>query len=230
MYAVASGPSKKVVSVNDIETIMKMKASTIALTSPFFVSTGLLTRSDKGFVPSDAVMNFQRAWQWNPERAAHKLAPVLASTWFAQRLMPMLSYRMVKVEDAINELAEACHAVPEYAPKLQVLIEYLITAGLVRRDGDSLVLGPSSGAAPEPTAEAASPSPDAETATPSVPPKSTITTGFSQPTEGTVQFHVSVSVDMAEFAGWKPERIAAFFNGIAQVLAAKGAIEKGSAG
>jgi hypothetical protein len=42
------------------------------------------------------------------------------------------------------------------------------------------------------------------------------------PTNGVVQFHVSVRVDMAEFAGWEAERISAFFAGIAQVLAAKG--------
>ena len=41
------------------------------------------------------------------------------------------------------------------------------------------------------------------------------------PAEGKVQFHISVRVDMAEFATWKPARIAAFFNGIAQVLATK---------
>lgn len=49
---------------------------------------------------------------------------------------------------------------------------------------------------------------------------------FSAPTEGVVQFHVSVKVDMNEFEGWQPERIAAFFGGIAQVLSAKGAIER----
>lgn len=31
---------------------------------------------------------------------------------------------------------------------------------------------------------------------------------------------------MQEFSGWEPERIAAFFNGIAAVLAAKGAVEQ----
>ena len=43
-----------------------------------------------------------------------------------------------------------------------------------------------------------------------------------------VEFHVNVRVDMKEFGGWPPERIAAFFNGIAAVLAAKGAIERES--
>jgi len=32
---------------------------------------------------------------------------------------------------------------------------------------------------------------------------------------------------MAEFAGWDPARITAFFGGIAQVLAAKGQLERG---
>jgi len=49
---------------------------------------------------------------------------------------------------------------------------------------------------------------------------------FFGTTEGAVNFNVSVRVDMGEFASWKPERIAAFFNGMAQVLAAKADVEK----
>ena len=59
---------------------------------------------------------------------------------------------------------------------------------------------------------------------------SAVATMFTQPTEGVVQFHISVKVDMAEFADWSPERITAFFAGIAQVLAAKGKLEKSAAG
>ena len=40
--------------------------------------------------------------------------------------------------------------------------------------------------------------------------------------EGLLQFAVNVRVDMAEIRTWRPDRIAAFFTGIAQVLAAKG--------
>ena len=58
------------------------------------------------------------------------------------------------------------------------------------------------------------------------PVRTTVSTVFSQPADGLVQFNVSVKVDMREFAGWAPERITAFFGGIAQVLAAKGSIEK----
>jgi hypothetical protein len=35
-----------------------------------------------------------------------------------------------------------------------------------------------------------------------------------------------VKVNAQDFAGWSPDRITAFFGGIAQVLAAKGALER----
>jgi hypothetical protein len=64
-----------------------------------------------------------------------------------------------------------------------------------------------------------------------MPTKTTaVVTSFAAPTEGIVQFHVSVRVDMGEFKGWAPERIAAFFGGIAQVLAAKGKVEESVSG
>ena len=53
-----------------------------------------------------------------------------------------------------------------------------------------------------------------------------VQTAFSAPTEGVVQFHISVKVDMGEFKGWEADRIASFFGGIAQVLTAKGKMEE----
>jgi hypothetical protein len=225
VYALVSGPSKKVVTTADAESIMKLKASTLALASPFFVNAGLLLRSDKGFIPSDAVTNFQRAWQWKADTATHKLAPVISMTWFAQRLLPKLTYRATMPEDeAINELADACHATPDYGPRLGLLLDYMSVAGLIKREGGMITLLQS---APMSGPDTASPEPTPEVDVAPQPPKSTVTTSFSQqPAEGTVQFHVSVSVDMAEFSSWKPDRIAAFFSGMAAVLAAKAGIEK----
>jgi hypothetical protein len=42
-------------------------------------------------------------------------------------------------------------------------------------------------------------------------------------TDGCVQFQISVNVDIAEIARWEPGRIAAFFNGVAKIVAANGA-------
>lgn len=41
--------------------------------------------------------------------------------------------------------------------------------------------------------------------------------------EGVIQFHVSVKVDASEMAGWRPETVAAFFDGIAKATAARNA-------
>jgi hypothetical protein len=51
-----------------------------------------------------------------------------------------------------------------------------------------------------------------------------------QSTPGKFNLNISVEVDMAEFATWRPERIQAFFRGVAEVLAAKADVEKGGAG
>jgi hypothetical protein len=39
--------------------------------------------------------------------------------------------------------------------------------------------------------------------------------------EGAVKLHISIKVDPREMRDWKPERIAAFFAGIAKILQAK---------
>lgn len=56
-----------------------------------------------------------------------------------------------------------------------------------------------------------------------------VQTAFTQAPEGKVQFFVNINVDITEISRWSPDRIAAFFTGLAQVLAAKGSIEKESA-
>jgi len=47
-------------------------------------------------------------------------------------------------------------------------------------------------------------------------------------TPGRFNLNISVEVDMAEFSTWRPERIQAFFRGVAEVLAAKADVEKGA--
>lgn len=224
VYATVSGATRKVVSLAEVENIIKMKASTISLASPFFTDIGLLQKSDKGFVPSDAVLNFQRAHQWNPETASHKLSTVIGAAWFSQHLLPTLQYREMSEEEAINALADACSASPEYEPQLRLLLDYMAGAGLIVKDG--MQIRAVTPASPERTQKQEQREKQDESDSPPPPKVSSVTTAFTQPTEGTIQFHVSVRVDMAEFSGWPADRIAAFFGGIAQVLAAKGAMEK----
>ena len=92
-------------------------------------------------------------------------------------------------------------------------------AGLVQRDGSLLraIKGSAQlSAAERPSINSTEPQGS----------RTAVSTVFSKPTDGVVQFTISVKVDMKEFAAWAPDRITAFFGGIAQVLAAKGKMEK----
>ncbi|HEY4639911.1 MAG TPA: hypothetical protein VII75_01080 [Thermoanaerobaculia bacterium] len=226
-WAAASGPTSKPASLKDVAQIVKLSDSTSSLANAFFSAMGFLQKTADGFIPSTDVFNYNRAYGWNKETAALKLAPAISTSWFAQALMPRLGFREMPEDEAIDVLAEVSTAAPDYKNQLRTLIDYMEVSGLITREGGILRARAQTASSPEPA------SPPTETAAePQVSremPRAAISTMFSQAAEGAVQFHVSVKVDMAEFAGWKPERIAAFFAGIAQVLAAKGALEKGTA-
>jgi hypothetical protein len=221
-WAAASGPGRKAVQLSDAAEIVKMAVNTITLANAFFCDVGLLQRQDGGFVPSEDVVSFSRSYEWNPETAPQKLAPLFEASWFAQALMPKLSFGTLQEDEAIQTLAEAADAPPEYGDQLGVLLEYMEKAGLIQRDGDTVRKGTVAGliGSERPSTPAHSSEGARET-----PSRAVVATAFTAPTEGVVQFHVTVKVDMKEFASWQSDRIASFFAGIAQVLAAKGKIE-----
>lgn len=218
-YGTLSGSAGGAVTNNEVAEAMNMQPSTISLANPFFNSVGLILKTDTGGVPSSAVIEMIRAKEWTPETATHKLAPVLKDTWFGQALLPKVSFAPMSEEAALAKLAEICTASPDYKPQLRMLIDYLAAAGLIDREGDQLKAG-------KPDGVPATHKPESPKASPDRDSKSNITTGFAQTPEGAVNFHISIRVEMAEFAGWQPQRIAAFFNGIAAVLAAKANVEQ----
>ncbi len=228
-YVAASGPSGKPVTNAEAGAIVDMTASTVSMANAFFAETGLLARNGEGgYIPSADVISFQRAYEWNPESAAQKLGPLLSGSWFAKALLPRLTFGELTETEAIAVLAEKAAAGPAHRNRLRMCLEYLIAAGLAQRDGTLLRRGngqpgpatPERSVSPEPTQTREAPAAS----------RASVATAFTAPTEGVVKFHVSVSVDMDELEGWKPERIAAFFAGIAQVLAAKGQIERDASG
>jgi len=209
--------------LDEVAAIVKMVPTTVAMGNPFFTSIGLISKTDAGFVPSADVINFLRAYEWNRETASYKLASTIEGTWFYQTLSTRLSFRPMEEADAVTALAEAASAGPDYKKSLQILIEYTIIAGLVQRDGNQLRLMRQTAPSSE-TPTRTEPGKAADS-TVDAQPKTRILTGFAQSAEGAVHFNVQVRVEMAEFAGWQPERIQAFFNGIAAVLKAKANIE-----
>jgi len=232
-FAIASGPTGKAVAISDVAAIVKMVPQSVSMCNGFFCAVELLGKSNgSGFVPAPEVVSFNRAYEWNPDIAAHKLAPKIGATWFGERLLPKVDFRPMQIDEAISDLADAASAGPDYKSQLRLLLDYMAAAGLILMDENRVT---ASRSRPEACGEPSNGSPSTTTTTTSDPNQelcerremlpAKISTSFVQPTEGTVQFHVSVKVNMSEMEHWRPDRIASFFGGIAQVLAAKGAIE-----
>jgi hypothetical protein len=220
-YAIATEANGgKPVTNNDVAAIVKMAASTLPHANSFFAEIGLLQRAEGGYVPSQDVLNFHRAHAWNPETAAHKLAPGIQATWFGQVLLPRLSFRPMDEAEAVAILAEASGATPDYKGQLGLLLNYLETAGLIQREG-GMVKANKVPSQPQPANNTA-----AATTQITTGETGAVATTFNRPKTPGVQFQINVDVDMKEFATWTPERISAFFAGVAQVLSAKGAVEK----
>jgi hypothetical protein len=135
-YAAASGASIKPVSLSDVAPIVGMTMSTISLASPFFNSVGLVTRTDGGFVPADAVLSFAQMHQWEPEKAGRELKALLRQSWFAEALTPRLSFDALREEEALAIVSGAAGATPKARPQLRMVLEYMEVAGLIEREGD----------------------------------------------------------------------------------------------
>ncbi len=228
-YAAASGKGAKPATTEEAAEIVKMAPTTVIMANAFLCSVGLLKRSGTGsYLPSTEVVDFLGAWDWDQKTASHKLAPCLRRTWFAEALLPRISYGAIDEKDAVTVLAEAAKAAPDKEKELRALIEFLIAGGVVY--GEAGQVKPAKSVA----AVDAMPPRTEEQRSPDV--GSGIKSGHvntayaAQAPGGGVNFNISVHVDMTEFGDWRPDRITAFFRGIAEVLSAKADVEKGGAG
>jgi hypothetical protein len=221
-YASKFSNTQRAVTNAEVAEIIQMNISTVSLANPFFSNVGLLTKLEGGYQPSNEVMAYFRADQWDKDSSAKKLAPVLREQWFSQAILPTLALRSMTEQETLRLLSDACNAGPNYKPQLKVLLSYLESAGIIAREGDQVAivknLSVSIGESMRQSDSANAPSPS--------PSKPTIQTEFTQSPQGGVDFNVSIHVDMKEFAGWQPDRISKFFSGIAEVLAAKAGVEK----
>jgi hypothetical protein len=223
-YAAVSENGTKPAPVNEVATVMKAAQSTVSLANAFLASVGLITRTDAGsYLPSAEVVAFVKAYDWDKEKASHKLGPLFSGAWFGKALLPRLQFNSMEEETAITVLAEACSAAPEYKKELRMILDFMVAGGVVRREGNMIKLATAT--ISEPTTTPTKP----ETTQPDFAPREvrdTVTSNYVQSPQDGVRFNISVNVNMSDFANWKPDRLAAFFGGIAAVLAAKADVEK----
>jgi hypothetical protein len=217
-FALLSSGGTAPVHYTKVAQTVQAHESNVSTMNPFFVENGFLVKSGNGQIPAGPVLEFARKYSWNRETAGHALQPIISATWFAEALLNRLHFRPLSEDEAIEVLAAACSAGPDVKPQLRMLIDYLDTAGLVRRENGQLQPivdhRPPDPQAPEPeppVAEAARRPPAA--------PQPVQASAASSP--GKISLNVNVSVDMAELSTWSADRITAFFAGVAKVLAAQ---------
>lgn len=227
-YGIKSQNGTRPASYKDAAEVTGIHLNTVSLMVGFLVENGFLERVGGDTMPTRAVLDFAQAYNWSAETAPRKLAPIVRNSWFGELLLTKLAFRSMSEDDAIAELGGAISAGTEYKASIGILVDYTVATGLVRRDGNQLSLGDEAVTA-EPTMSRQDRSPLSEQrddpAAPSWPSTANVATSFLT-TEGAVQFHVSIRVSMQEMGGWTPDRITAFFTGLAQVLAAKKGTEE----
>lgn len=223
-YAVLSQGGSAPVRYQKVAETIKVHESNVSSMNPFFMENGFVERTGTGFIPHRALLEFNRAYGWDANKAGAKLAPMIENTWFAQALVHKLGFRSMSEDEAIEVLAAECMAGPDAKQSLKVLIDFLEYSTIVERVNGNLKLKASADATGAPS-RPASPVESVARDEPSPPPRQTAPTMASPTGAGAISFQVNVSVDMAEMKGWSPDRIASFFSGLAQVIAAQ---QKGS--
>jgi hypothetical protein len=130
----------KPVSNEEAGKIINMSGNTVVVTNGFFSDVRLVLRQKDGpaLIPSPETLAYYKAFEWDPKGAGEKLRPVLEKCWFSEALVPRLKFRPYDEGEALSVLAEACSAAKEYEPRLQVLLDYMVFAGVVARDGGQI--------------------------------------------------------------------------------------------
>lgn len=215
-FVAASGRDKRLVQNGQVAQIAAVSISTVSTCNNFLADAGfLVAASGRGYVPADAVFEFARAWEWNKETAAHKLAVVVENAWFWEALKQRLSFRELTDDAAIEVLATESSAGPTYRPQLMMLVDLLAVVGLITRE-NGIVRRSQGKAGQEQPKESGNNNGPAATASPTAAPA---------PASG-MSLNMSVTVPMEQVSKWEPERIGKFFEEWAKLLSAKGAIER----
>jgi hypothetical protein len=120
--------------------ILDMSENTIVVTNAFYCDVKLLTRQkdEQAFVPSTEALAYNKAHEWDPMAAGEKFKPVFEKCWFAEAVLPRLKFRAYEDREVLTVLAEASGASKDYEPRLKLLLEFMVFAGLVARDGTQI--------------------------------------------------------------------------------------------
>lgn len=133
-----------------------VSAQAARLTVNFFVEVGLLSKTDRKYLPTQACIDLVRAYALGDvQKARTVLRGLLAPTWFAEGVLARLAVDRRAPEGLlVNQLAVTAGVIDEKDQKtkarsFRILLAYLIDAGLIAKEGEEYVLVEESGNTPD---------------------------------------------------------------------------------
>jgi hypothetical protein len=217
-----SGNERKPVSNKQAASLVGLSDATLSLGNPFLVDVGIIEKTDSGFIPSAAAIDFKRASELGEERPEARLGPLLRDTWFYEALRPRLEFQAVPEQTAITDIGVLIGADKDDLSRVRALLDYLAITGIVLREGGMLMLvrseQPRMG-----SANGAGQGVDREREQTRAQKRERDVR--DQPKDGgrigAITFSINVDVGMEELMGWDAARIAAFMDGVSRVLRAQ---------
>ena len=137
-YAVAGTADRNLVANRDVSAIVGIHDGTISNCNPSFNDVGFIEREGMKYRPSEVVLQYATAHDWDSTTGAYKLAPALTESWFGKLLLPRLAFRSLSKDEAIGILADAASATKDYKLQIETILDYLRVAGLITVEGNTV--------------------------------------------------------------------------------------------
>jgi hypothetical protein len=125
-------------TLDKVAKVAEVAATTVGLNNEFFREVNLLVRENKMFRPTQPVIDFLQASQWDPANALRKIGPTLADSWAGRALTSRVAVRDLTKGEAIALLADESGASKEHAARLEILLDFLNAAGVVDIEGNAV--------------------------------------------------------------------------------------------
>jgi len=217
-WSVSSDYGAQPTTKDQVAKVAALAPYTAGLTDAFFKDVGFIAKTDSGaFFVADEVHDFARAFEFDPDTAAQKLAPKLSQSWFGRCLTARLRIRSLTTDEAIAALADEAKVGADYRGQLQMLLDWLRESGVISVSDGQVRNGPASASTmpvPGPSPDQASRKTASKTSAPAEAP---VVTG----SQNAVSISYTIEASMEDIGKWPADRIAAFFTGLAQVIAAQ---------
>lgn len=145
-YVVGSKEGKVAVSYRDFKGLVTVSPERVSGNNKFFAHVGLIQEAGKTrrkYCPTQKTVELCNALKWNEQEAKKILAEIMSSSWFWNSANVLLQVReRATKEELVSKLGYDSGADPrKHLSSLNVLLDYLTYAGLIREQNGSFTLG-----------------------------------------------------------------------------------------